>query len=166
MFNEKDIEGVQRNFFRALVNTYQFFTLYANIDGFTGAEEEVPVPQRCCVVHQGVDLLSLDLVQHRRHRLRVADVAAVGHRRAASRGHRALHVGGGLIAGEVEEVDPIPVAGQGLHDGSTDAPGAPAHHRGQHANLRFPGAPAGRRAPGAASSGTGRRPAGRATPTT
>lgn len=46
MFNEKDIEGVQRNFFRALINTYQFFTLYANIDGFTGTEEEVPVDAR------------------------------------------------------------------------------------------------------------------------
>lgn len=46
MFNEKDIEGVQRNFFRALINTYQFFTLYANIDGYTGAEEEVPLAER------------------------------------------------------------------------------------------------------------------------
>ncbi len=46
MFNEKDIEGVQRNFFRALLNTYQFFVLYANIDGYTGEEHEIPVGQR------------------------------------------------------------------------------------------------------------------------
>jgi isoleucyl-tRNA synthetase len=46
MFNEKDIEGVQKNFFRALINTYQFFVLYANIDGFTGGESEIPVGQR------------------------------------------------------------------------------------------------------------------------
>lgn len=46
MFNEKDIEGVQRNFFRALMNTYQFFALYANIDGFTGREEAIPLADR------------------------------------------------------------------------------------------------------------------------
>jgi len=46
MFNEKDIEGVQKNFFRALINTYQFFVLYANIDGFTGGEDSVPLERR------------------------------------------------------------------------------------------------------------------------
>ncbi|MBN1447531.1 MAG: isoleucine--tRNA ligase [Bacteroidetes bacterium] len=46
MFNEKDIEGVQKNFFRALVNTYQFFVLYAEIDGYTGSESVVPVEER------------------------------------------------------------------------------------------------------------------------
>ncbi|MFZ1728923.1 MAG: isoleucine--tRNA ligase [Bacteroidota bacterium] len=46
MFNAKDIEGVQRNFFRALINTYQFFTLYANIDGYSGTEELIPVEDR------------------------------------------------------------------------------------------------------------------------
>ncbi len=46
MFNEKDIEGVQRNFFRALINTYQFFALYANIDGYEGTEAEIPVDRR------------------------------------------------------------------------------------------------------------------------
>lgn len=46
MFNEADIEGVQKNFFRALTNTYQFFTLYANIDGFTGSESPIPLQDR------------------------------------------------------------------------------------------------------------------------
>jgi len=46
MFNEKDIEGVQKNFFRALINTYQFFVLYAEIDGFTANEDEVPIEER------------------------------------------------------------------------------------------------------------------------
>ncbi|MFA6233663.1 MAG: class I tRNA ligase family protein, partial [Bacteroidota bacterium] len=46
MFNEKDIEGVQRNFFRALINTYQFFALYANIDEYSGDEDIIPVEQR------------------------------------------------------------------------------------------------------------------------
>jgi isoleucyl-tRNA synthetase len=39
-----DLEGVtevQRKFFGTLYNTYSFFTLYANIDGFTYAEAEV-----------------------------------------------------------------------------------------------------------------------------
>ena len=39
-----DIEGVteiQRKFFRALQNTYAFFALYANVDGFTYSEDDV-----------------------------------------------------------------------------------------------------------------------------
>ncbi len=46
MFNEKDVEGVQKNFFRALINTYQFFAMYANVDGFEGTEPDVPVASR------------------------------------------------------------------------------------------------------------------------
>jgi isoleucyl-tRNA synthetase len=46
MFNEQDIEGVQKNFFRALINTYQFFTMYANIDGFDAASVAVPLERR------------------------------------------------------------------------------------------------------------------------
>ncbi|CAM3469274.1 isoleucine--tRNA ligase [Flavobacterium longum] len=44
-----DIEGVaevRRKFFGTLYNTYSFFALYANIDGFSYAEAEVPVNQR------------------------------------------------------------------------------------------------------------------------
>jgi isoleucyl-tRNA synthetase len=44
-----DIEGVaevQRKFFGTLYNTYAFFALYANIDGFKYAEAEIPVGQR------------------------------------------------------------------------------------------------------------------------
>ena len=44
-----DVDGVdecRRKFFGTLYNTYSFFALYANIDGFTGAEEEVPVEKR------------------------------------------------------------------------------------------------------------------------
>jgi len=44
-----DIEGVaevQRKFFGTLHNTYAFFALYANIDGFKYAETEIPVNQR------------------------------------------------------------------------------------------------------------------------
>lgn len=45
-FNEGDIEGIQKNFFRALVNTYQFFAMYANIDMWDGAEAELPREER------------------------------------------------------------------------------------------------------------------------
>ena len=44
-----DVDGVdecRRKFFGTLYNTYSFFALYANIDGFTGHEEEVPVAER------------------------------------------------------------------------------------------------------------------------
>ncbi|HEV7333467.1 MAG TPA: isoleucine--tRNA ligase [Flavisolibacter sp.] len=44
-----DIEGikeVQRKFFGTLYNTYQFFALYANVDGFTFKEEYIPVAER------------------------------------------------------------------------------------------------------------------------
>ncbi|POS03196.1 isoleucyl-tRNA synthetase [Flavobacterium croceum DSM 17960] len=44
-----DIEGVaevRRKFFGTLYNTYSFFSLYANIDGFTYAEAEIPLAER------------------------------------------------------------------------------------------------------------------------
>ncbi len=37
-FNEEGIQEVQRKFFGTLYNTYQFFALYANVDGFTFSE--------------------------------------------------------------------------------------------------------------------------------
>jgi isoleucyl-tRNA synthetase len=44
-----DIEGiaeVQRKFFGTLHNTYSFFALYANVDGFKYAEAEIPMIER------------------------------------------------------------------------------------------------------------------------
>jgi isoleucyl-tRNA synthetase len=44
-----DIEGikeVQRKYFGTLYNTYQFFALYANVDGFNFKEKYIPVHQR------------------------------------------------------------------------------------------------------------------------
>lgn len=46
MFDEEGLVEVQRKFFGTLVNTYAFFALYANIDGFAYAGEPVPVQQR------------------------------------------------------------------------------------------------------------------------
>ena len=46
-FNEEDISKVViADFFRSLMNTYGFFSMYANIDGFTGDEALVPVGER------------------------------------------------------------------------------------------------------------------------
>ena len=45
-FNVDGITEVQRKFFGTLYNTYSFFALYANIDGFHYAEKEIPVEQR------------------------------------------------------------------------------------------------------------------------
>lgn len=41
-FDAEGITEVQRKFFRALFNTYNFFALYANIDGFDGNGEQTP----------------------------------------------------------------------------------------------------------------------------
>ena len=45
-FDVKGLEEVKRKFFGTLYNTYSFFALYANIDGFTFDGEEVPVAER------------------------------------------------------------------------------------------------------------------------
>lgn len=45
-FDLDGVEEVRRKFFGTLYNTYSFFALYANVDGFTFAEPEIPVAQR------------------------------------------------------------------------------------------------------------------------
>ncbi|WP_299709843.1 isoleucine--tRNA ligase [uncultured Tenacibaculum sp.] len=45
-FDIAGIEEVKRKFFGTLYNTYSFFSLYANIDGFTYAEDEIPLAER------------------------------------------------------------------------------------------------------------------------
>ncbi len=45
-FNPDEIEEEQRKFFRAFVNSYNFFVMYANVDRFAFAEEEIPVSER------------------------------------------------------------------------------------------------------------------------
>ncbi len=47
LFNEEDIEkSILADFFRSLVNSYSFFALYANIDNYTGKEQEIPIQER------------------------------------------------------------------------------------------------------------------------
>lgn len=45
-FDLAGIQEVQRKFFGTLYNTYQFFALYANVDGFTFKERYIPVGER------------------------------------------------------------------------------------------------------------------------
>ena len=45
-FDLDGVEEVRRKFFGTLYNTYSFFALYANVDGFTFAEPEIPVEKR------------------------------------------------------------------------------------------------------------------------
>ncbi|MBR3876605.1 MAG: isoleucine--tRNA ligase [Bacteroidaceae bacterium] len=45
-FNEEGVKEVTRSFFGKLYQTYSFFTMYANVDGFTFEEPEIPVNKR------------------------------------------------------------------------------------------------------------------------
>jgi isoleucyl-tRNA synthetase len=45
-FDTEGIREVQRKFFGTLYNTYQFFALYANVDGFAFKEEYIPLTER------------------------------------------------------------------------------------------------------------------------
>lgn len=45
-FDISGVEEVKRKFFGTLYNTYNFFALYANVDGFNYSEEEIPMEQR------------------------------------------------------------------------------------------------------------------------
>ncbi len=45
-FDLEGIKEVQRKFFGTLYNTYQFFALYANVDGFSFKEAYIPVEER------------------------------------------------------------------------------------------------------------------------
>ncbi len=45
-FDEEGIKEVLRKFVNTLINTYSFFVLYANIDGYQGEEPNLPLEQR------------------------------------------------------------------------------------------------------------------------
>jgi len=46
LFDEEGLVEVQRKFFGTLINTYSFFVLYANIDGFNYSQDRIPVEDR------------------------------------------------------------------------------------------------------------------------
>lgn len=45
-FDPEGVDEVRRKFFGTLYNTYSFFSLYANVDGFDYSQPEVPVNER------------------------------------------------------------------------------------------------------------------------
>jgi isoleucyl-tRNA synthetase len=45
-FSEDGLQETQRKFFNTIVNTYSFFAMYANIDGFTYSGTPIPVGDR------------------------------------------------------------------------------------------------------------------------
>lgn len=45
-FDTDGVDEVRRKFFGTLYNTYSFFALYANVDGFAYAEADIPVDER------------------------------------------------------------------------------------------------------------------------
>ncbi len=45
-FSEEGLNEVQRKFFNTIINTYSFFALYANIDGFTYSGSPIPSSER------------------------------------------------------------------------------------------------------------------------
>ena len=45
-FDVAGIDEVRRKFFGTLYNTYSFFSLYANVDGFENKEEQIPLEER------------------------------------------------------------------------------------------------------------------------
>ena len=45
-YDPQGVAETSRKFFATLSNTYNFFAMYANVDGFTGDEEQIPVAQR------------------------------------------------------------------------------------------------------------------------
>ena len=57
-FDVEGVEEVRRKFFGTLYNTYSFFALYANVDGFTFSEPEIPVNQRSEIDRWIISLLN------------------------------------------------------------------------------------------------------------
>lgn len=45
-FSEDGLKETQRKFFNTIVNTYSFFAIYANIDGYNANTSHIPVPDR------------------------------------------------------------------------------------------------------------------------
>ncbi len=45
-FDEEGVDEIRRKFFGTLYNTYSFFSLYANVDGFDYSQPEIPIEER------------------------------------------------------------------------------------------------------------------------
>ena len=68
LFNEHDIaKTVIADFFRTLTNTYSFYCLYANIDGITGKETNIPISDRPEIDKWIISTLHSTLQQYHQH---------------------------------------------------------------------------------------------------
>jgi isoleucyl-tRNA synthetase len=45
-FDEEGLKEILRKYINTLLNTYSFFVMYANIDGYKGVEKEIPINKR------------------------------------------------------------------------------------------------------------------------
>ena len=66
-YDPDGVDEVRRKYFGTLYNTYSFFALYANVDGFTGSEPEVPVGKRPEIDRWIISLLNTlikDVTEH------------------------------------------------------------------------------------------------------
>jgi isoleucyl-tRNA synthetase len=64
LFDSEAVADVQRKFFGTLLNTYAFFALYANIDGFRYAEPDIPISERPDIDQWIVSLLNTTVAEY------------------------------------------------------------------------------------------------------
>lgn len=57
-YDEEGVAEVSRKLFSTIYNTYKFFALYANVDGFTGKEPQIPLANRQEIDRWIISLLS------------------------------------------------------------------------------------------------------------
>jgi isoleucyl-tRNA synthetase len=62
-FDIDGVDEVKRKFFGTIYNTYSFFALYANVDGFSYSEPEVPIAQRQEIDRWIISLLNSLIVE-------------------------------------------------------------------------------------------------------
>ncbi|MCX6137187.1 MAG: isoleucine--tRNA ligase [Ignavibacteriales bacterium] len=67
LFDDTGIGEVQRKFFSTLVNTFSFFSLYANIDGFAYEEGRIPVNERAEIDRWILSALNTLLRTYKQH---------------------------------------------------------------------------------------------------
>jgi len=76
-FDEAGVDEVRRKFFGTLYNTYSFFALYANVDGFAHSAPEVPVAERAEIDRWLISLQNT-LIRKVRERYEDYDITTAG----------------------------------------------------------------------------------------
>ncbi|MBR5857085.1 MAG: class I tRNA ligase family protein, partial [Bacteroidales bacterium] len=78
-YDSAGVDEVKRKFFGTLYNTYSFFALYANVDGFDNKAEQVPVEKRPEIDRWIISLLN-SLVKDVKECYENYDVTSVGRK--------------------------------------------------------------------------------------